>query len=204
MSDNRQTVSSFIDGEELSKELLDQLASDEALQGDFERYHLIGDAIRDELSPAFELDFADKVAAAIELEPTVIAPQATQETTVNEEVSKKPRAEVIPFFGKLGQYGIAASVAAAMVIGVQQFNHEETQSKDIPVLQTIPTGGYASPVSFQAPTTNDLQKKIEQEEQRAQQQHRMNAFVKDHMLQQRLKSQTQEVESEKEPSDKKQ
>jgi len=58
----------------------------------------------------------------------------------------------------------------------------------IPVLQTIPTGGYASPVSLQTPSVaNDVQQQMAQKE-RLELQRRMNAYVKDHLLQQRLKS----------------
>ncbi|NRA61478.1 MAG: hypothetical protein HRU25_11325, partial [Psychrobium sp.] len=133
-------------------------------------------------------NFADKVSAAIALEPTIIAPTAKRSKPKQEQGQSKPKsAEVIPFFGKMGQYGIAASVAAVLVLGVQQIGGSDQQAKPFPVLQTIPTGGFASPVSLQAPSSNELQQKIEQS-QRMQQQRRLNAYVKDHILQQRLKS----------------
>jgi len=187
---SNETLSSFIDGEELSsKSILDQLAQEPELAKTFERYHTIGDAMRDEVSPAFSLDFADKVAAAIDAEPTIIAPAQISEPHTN-KTAKPKTAEVIPFFGKLGQYGIAASVAAAMVIGVQQLNNSAVDGQqDFPVLQTIPTGGYASPVSFQAAPQNELRQELKQ--QRIEQQRRMNAYIKDHLLQQRLKSQNE-------------
>lgn len=186
MSQNKETLSSFIDGEELSNEVLQELVKSPESVESFERYQVIGDAMRDELSPAFDLNFADSVAAAIEAEPTIIAP--VQETKQPKKLTKKT-AEVIPFFGKLGQYGIAASVAAAMVIGVQQLDSNTATQQDFPVLQTIPTGGYASPVSFQATSSNELQQELKQQ-QRIEQQRRMNAYIKDHLLQQRLKSQS--------------
>ncbi len=190
MANNKETLSSFIDGEELSSDALFK-ALDEApeLAQTFERYHTIGDAMRDEVSPAFDLNFADSVAAAIDAEPTIIAPKQTADKKVK---SVKPKAaEVIPFFGKLGQYGIAASVAAAMVIGVQQLDNSPSETQQhFPVLQTIPTGGYASPVSFQAAPQNGLSKELKQQ-QRIEQQRRMNAYIKDHLLQQRLKSQSE-------------
>lgn len=190
MAHNKETLSSFIDGEELSSaEVLKELEKAPELAQTFERYHTIGDAMRDEISPAFDLDFADSVAAAIDAEPTIIAPAQTASDKV--EVTKPKRADVIPFFGKIGQYGIAASVAAAMVIGVQQLNNAPSATQqDLPVLQTIPTGGYASPVSFQAAPQNDLRQELKQQ-QRAEQQRRMNAYIKDHLLQQRLKSQSE-------------
>ena len=193
MSQNKEILSSFIDGEEQSSiSVFDELAKHPELVQTFERYHAIGDAMRDDLSPAFTLDFASAVSAAIDAEPTIIAPKQTPSVTLsdNKSLSRgKKVADVIPFFGKLGQYGIAASVAAAMVIGVQQLNNNSSLQQDIPVLQTIPTGGYASPVSFQATSSNELQQELKQK-QRIEQQRRMNAYVKDHLLQQRLKSQS--------------
>jgi len=189
VSHNKETLSSFIDGEELSsKAILEQLAKAPELTCSFENFHVIGDAMRDELSPAFELNFADSVAAAIDAEPTILAP--VQSNELAPIAVKAKGGDVIPFFGKLGQYGIAASVAAAMVIGVQQLNNNPADAQsDFPVLQTIPTGGYASPVSFQATPQSELQQELKQQ-QRIEQQRRMNAYIKDHLLQQRLKSQS--------------
>lgn len=187
MAQNKERLSSFIDGEQLSvEEILAELDQTPELAQTFERYHTIGDAMRDEVSTAFELNFADKVAAAIDAEPTIIAP--VQSATTSKQ--KKPKAaEVIPLFGKLGQYGIAASVAAAMVIGVQQLNSNPADvQSEFPVLQTIPTGGYASPVSFQSAPQAERQQELKQQ-QRIEQQRRMNAYIEDHLLQQRLKSQ---------------
>jgi len=185
---SKELLSSFIDGEELSsKAILKELAQAPELAQTFSRYQTIGDAMRDEVSPAFELNFADSVAAAIEAEPTIIAPASITQPKA-EVTAPKKRADVIPFFGRLGQYGIAASVAAAMVIGVQQFDVNSSDTmQDFPVLQTIPTGGYASPVSFQAPAQSGIQQELEQQ-QKIEQQRRMNAYLQDHLLQQRLKS----------------
>ena len=75
MSDSKQELSSFIDGQDSSNKLLDKLIESATLKEEFARYHLIGEAMRDELPSEFSLDFSDKVAAAIALEPTVIAPK---------------------------------------------------------------------------------------------------------------------------------
>ena len=192
MSDSKQELSSFIDGQDSSNKLLDKLVESATLKEEFARYHLIGEAMRDELPSEFSLDFSDKVAAAIALEPTVIAPKKRAVVKNSQTKFKTKSADVIPFFGRIGQYGIAASVAAVLVLGVQQYGDSDQKSKAFPVLQTIPTGGFASPVSLQAPSSNELQQQIEQS-QRMQQQRRLNAYVNDHILQQRLKSQVKEV-----------
>lgn len=187
VSENKQQISEFIDGLPLSDHLLIELASSHELKQDFEHYHLIGNVMRDELPSQLDLNFASRVAAAIESEPTILAPKAKVTANVSDKLKRKP-AEVIPFFGKLGQYGIAASVAAALVIGVQQLNVEDSQHSSIPVLQTIPVGGFVSPVSLQANTSLELQQRNEQQ-QRLEQRRQVNAYIQDHVLQQRLKSQ---------------
>jgi len=186
VSNNKEALSSFIDGQELSAQQLDLLIAQAQSESDFERYHLIGDTIRDELSPAFSLDFASKVSAAIALEPTILAPKKVE---VTEELVA-PRGNVVSLFGRFGSYGIAASVAAVMVVSAIQLQSNQSIDQGIPVLQTIPTGGYASPVSLQTPAVNnDVQQQMAQKE-RLELQRRMNAYVKDHLLQQRLKSST--------------
>lgn len=187
MSNNKENLSSFIDDQALSNSELDALIAEAESAQDFERYHLIGDAIRDELSPGLSLDFASKVSAAIALESTIFAPN---NKAANDETLKTTKASsnVVSLFSRFGSYGIAASVAAVMVVSAIQLQSNQDVNQDIPVLQTIPTGGYASPVSLQIPrNTSDVELKMAQKE-RLELQHRMNAYVKDHMLQQRLKS----------------
>jgi len=191
VSNNKEKLSSFIDDQALTNSELDALIAEAESANDFERYHLIGDAIRDELSPELSLDFASKVSAAIALEPTIIAPsnKVTEKNKVTETVDRDNRSKnVVSLFSRFGSYGIAASVAAVMVVSAIQLQSNQYVNQDIPVLQTIPTGGYASPVSLQIPRSiSDVELKMAQKE-RLELQHRMNAYVKDHMLQQRLKS----------------
>lgn len=186
MSNNKETLSSFIDDQELSDKQLDALIADVESADNFERYHLIGDTIRDELSPEFSLDFASKVSAAIDLEPAILAPKSHSK---KEDVQvTTPNSNVVSLFGRFGSYGIAASVAAVMVVSAIQLQSSQSIEQDIPVLQTMPTGGYASPVSLQSPSvSSEVQQQMAQQERLALER-KMNAYVKDHLLQQRLKS----------------
>jgi len=185
VGENKQQLSEYIDDLPLSDEMLKQLAETGELKQTFSHYQLIGQAMRDELPAQLDLGFADKVAAAIALEPTIIAP------VVKKEQPKPPRkklATVIPFIGKFGQYGIAASVAAALVIGVQQLNVADNRIAPSPVLQTVPMGGFVSPVSLQPNAKLEVQQRQEQK-QRLEQRRQVNAYIQDHVLQQRIKSQ---------------
>lgn len=187
MSNNKEILSSFVDDQTLTTSELDALIAEAQSAQDFERYHLIGDAIRDELSPDFSIDFASKVSAAIALEPAILAPKnkVDDEPVLNKT---KEASNVVSLFSRFGSYGIAASVAAVMVVSAVQLQSNQDVNQDIPVLQTIPTGGYASPVSLQIPSnTPDVEVQMVKKERLALE-YRMNAYVKDHMLQQRLKS----------------
>lgn len=187
MSNNKEILSSFVDDQTLTTSELDALIAEAQSAQDFERYHLIGDAIRDELSPDFSIDFASKLSAAIALEPAILAPKnkVDDEPVLNKT---KEASNVVSLFSRFGSYGIAASVAAVMVVSAIQLQSNQDVNQDIPVLQTIPTGGYASPVSLQIPSnTPDVEVQMVKKERLALE-YRMNAYVKDHMLQQRLKS----------------
>lgn len=185
MSNNKEILSSFVDDQTLTTSELDALIAEAESAKDFERYHLIGDAIRDELSPDFSIDFASKVSEMIELEPAILAPSNKVTTEAKE---KTESSNVVSLFSRFGSYGIAASVAAVMVVSAVQMQSSQGENQDIPVLQTIPTGGYASPVSLQVPNnTSNVEVQMVKKERLALE-YRMNAYVKDHMLQQRLKS----------------
>jgi sigma-E factor negative regulatory protein RseA len=183
VGENKQQLSEYIDDLPLSDRMLEQLANSGELKRTFEHYHLIGNVMRDELPVQLDLGFADKVAAAIELEPTIIAPKAKVGGTQQAMLAK-----VIPFVGKFGQYGIAASVAVALVIGVQQLNIADSALPNSPVLQTVPMGGFVSPVSLQTNANFEVQQRKEHK-QRQEQRRQVNAYIQDHVLQQRLKSQ---------------
>ncbi|MNT66045.1 Anti-sigma-E factor RseA [compost metagenome] len=89
---------------------------------------------------------------------------------------------------QVGQYAIAASVAAAVIFGVQQYQGQDGMPAN-PVLNTIPVGGSATPVSVHYPQDGNRATTRQQglnEQQMQEQRERINAFLRDHQLQQRL------------------
>ena len=198
VSQDKQQLSAWMDGE-LSH---DELVQDDQLQGPlpdelketWDRYHLVGETLRNETPAGLDLGFADRISAAIADEPTIIAPDTSAQPAPT--VKPASKSNVIPLLGRFGQYGIAASVAAAMVIGVQQYSADQAAEQPLPVLQTMPVGGYHAPVSLQTEPASQVQQRLEQN-QRIEQQRRLNALLQDHRLQQRLKSQ---ADAEKSPS----
>ena len=73
---NNERISVLMDGETSEASWLKSVLQDSQQQETWSRYHLIGDALRDELPGNITLDLADRVALALADEPTVLAPRA--------------------------------------------------------------------------------------------------------------------------------
>jgi sigma-E factor negative regulatory protein RseA len=77
----RQALSALVDGElpaHLAPGLLDAVERDADLQAMWERYHLIGGALRREGAPSTYREVAAGVRARVASEPTVLAPAAAR------------------------------------------------------------------------------------------------------------------------------
>lgn len=186
---SKEQLSALMDGDLEQQGIVDQLRSDEALAGCWQRYHLIGDAMRHELPERLHLELGDRIAAALEQEPAIVAPQPVKRQPA---VTGSSPGRVVSLFKAAGQYAIAASVAMAVVIGVQQATTDQLQDSSVlPVLPTLPLSGSASPVSLKAATGPVLQQPRLSEEQFIEQQRRINAYLQDHGIQQRFNAQSQ-------------
>lgn len=184
---NQEQLSALMDGDLSDVEVLNELGTDPALQDTWARYHLIGDAMRGDLPVNLQLDLSDSIMLALEDEPTILAPKPVQPA-----VPQVHRAKVLPLLRRVsqqvGQYAIAASVAAAVIFGVQQYQGQDGMPAN-PVLNTIPVGGSATPVSVHYPQDGNRATTRQQglnEQQMQEQRERINAFLRDHQLQQRL------------------
>lgn len=142
MSDKKyQQVSSLVDGFQASEADVDALLSDNEKSDIWQRYHLIGDVMRDDVH-SIDQNLSASIADAIRQEPTVLAP--TKSAFV-----QAVKAKVFQFAKPFGQIAIAASAAGLMILGVQQNNVSDSQPL-VPaqVVQTNPLAGIAAPVSF--------------------------------------------------------
>lgn len=185
---NKEQLSALMDGDLSEIEVLNELGTDPTLQDTWSRYHLIGDAMRGDLPVNLQLDLSDSIMLALEDEPAILAPKPAQPAAPQVQ----PAGKVIPFvrrFGQqVGQYAIAASVAAAVIFGVQQYQGKDGVPAS-PVLNTIPVGGSAAPVSVHYPqdgSRTGVRQQGLSEQQMQEQRERINAFLRDHQLQQRL------------------
>ena len=185
---NKEQISALMDGDLIDAEVLNELEMDSDLHATWARYHLIGDAMRGDLPVNLQLDLSDSIMLALEDEPAILAPKPAQPAAPQVQ----PAGKVIPFvrrFGQqVGQYAIAASVAAAVIFGVQQYQGKDGVPTS-PVLNTIPVGGSAAPVSVHYPqdgSRTGVRQQGLSEQQMQEQRERINAFLRDHQLQQRL------------------
>lgn len=182
---SKEYISALVDGEIQDKVLLEQLGKDKALAETFGRYQLYGDAMRNELPTHLHLDLTDKIAAALEQEPAIVAPQAAP---VAETATAQTATILKPAFGRsvlrhFGQFAVAASVSAAVIFGVQQYGLQQDTGTG-PVLNTVPVSGSAAPVSL---NYGPEQGERLNEQVLIEQQQKINALLMDHELQQRLR-----------------
>jgi sigma-E factor negative regulatory protein RseA len=116
-----EQISALIDDEvavEDSAHLITMLQSSKQGAEAWSQYHLIGDAMRGDVHLSF--NFKQNLMQKIELEPTVLAPNATlvKSTEALKQHHKIP-----------ATWSIAASVAAVMVVGWMAL-HQPTQSSN--------------------------------------------------------------------------
>lgn len=105
-----EEISAFMDGEsgQSAETVLASFKTDSELLASWRRYHLIGDAMRGRLSADMPItDLTQRVATALENEPTVLTPQARPKTVVQRAL--KPAASI----------AIAASVALVAIVGLR-------------------------------------------------------------------------------------
>lgn len=182
-----ERISALMDGELQDDRVVGDLAQQPECVATWERYHLIGEALRDDLPPQLHLDLAARVALALEDEPALLVPHAHRKSRL---ANLKPALRGL--LGQGGQYAIAASVAAAMILDVQHYRADDGSIGPASVLNTVPVGGMAAPVSINyapegAPSLlRQGQQRPLTDEQLQQERQRINAFLRDHQLQQRL------------------
>ena len=186
MSESKfETISSLVDNyqntDTKSMQTIDEMLKDEHLSTTWQRYHLIGDVIRDEIPTTLTVDLSAQIAEALEDEPTILAPK-----NLEVKAGNRFKAKVIQLVKPLGQVAIAASAAGLMIIGVQQNTADNSETiTPNQIVQTKPLAGFANPVSFnyQQPVKAQKQAVLEQ---RIEQQRRFQALLSDHEQQVKL------------------
>ena len=187
-----EKLSSLIDGESVDEHLIDDISSDSELSRKWQAYHLTRDIMRKDVPEVINFDISEQVAKAIADEPSIVAPKPSRWKSLPLVGS------VVPLVQQSGQFAIAASVAVAVIVGVQQYNQP---LPDEPYVTTNARGGLgtlgvASGVSLEQTRPIQNQRTDAQEQRR-----RINALLRDHQNQMRLKSQALQTKTN-EPKDK--
>ncbi|WP_455365548.1 sigma-E factor negative regulatory protein [Kaarinaea lacus] len=120
VSEKDEQVSAFIDDElkqDQHEKVISEICKDQELKYCLERYQMISDSMRNQLPAGIKPGFVDSVMAAIESEPTILAPA---------NLSKKSSFPSM-MTRKAAGFAIAASVATIAVIGVQSQYSDESQ-----------------------------------------------------------------------------
>ncbi|EWH12002.1 anti sigma-E protein RseA domain-containing protein [Catenovulum agarivorans DS-2] len=181
-SKSKENISAFVDGQQDNPQVIDKMKQDPKLAECFGRYHMIGDAMRNELPSQLNLGIADSVMQAIDKEPVVLAPNARQTANQAEQAAKSKSttsSKVVQLFKPALQYGLAASFAAALVVGFQIEQNNTSVEVPQPVLQTFPIGGSLDPVSMQQVQSVQSVSSYDAMQQRQ----RINAYIMDHAQQ---------------------
>ncbi len=179
-----ETLSALLDGEQ---HLAEGKISDQDV-ATFGRYALIGDAMRAQKNNNdIHIDISDNIALALESEP--VYADFTQSTTNKapdtEHSEAKQDNKVVAFNWRkpVAQLAIAASVAMFAIVGVNTLPQGAgEQESEIPLLQTTPLTGMASPVSYSSePALENAEQGL-----RELQQQRIGALVLEHQRQARV------------------
>lgn len=108
----KEWISALADGELMGDELkrsLDALRNDPSLQESWSRYHLVRDALHSNLESQVMPDLSMRIAAALEDEPVVLAPQRTHR----------------PWIRHAAGIAVAASVTGVAIFGITGMNDEK-------------------------------------------------------------------------------
>ena len=198
---NSDNLSALVDGELQDERFFESLGSDPELRDTWERYHTIRDGLKAELPPVLDLDLAARVAAAIAQEPNPVDAPPLRDSGkllqwlpswLSSGASNDARGRLrgSPVGQQTAQLAIAASVAMAVIFGVQEYQQPSAEQPftTAPVIPVSGIQGGFAPVSLEQtralPQSNQSNPK---QPNVAQQQRRINAYVNDHKQQMRLK-----------------
>lgn len=173
----KELLSAYIDGEQVSNEFTAKLCQDAELQQHWSHYHTIRAVMREETDVLLGAGFTAKMATLIEAEAEIKVSQPTPEEVESLPFMQKVRS----LFAPMVQVGVAAGVCLVAVLGVQSLNVAKHTQNDLPVLQTSPFNNGVQEVSYNAPI-----KDVVTAEQIEQKNKRIGAMLQNYELQRRM------------------
>lgn len=194
-SEKQDWLSAASDNQGISAQQLDSLLQDPDLQQQWLRYQMIGSVIREELPDQIDTDFTNRFELLLEQEEThQLQPELQVQLPPVFATSRWNRFKTAankPWLKSVMQGAIAASVALVAIVGVQQNQQspDEALTSPLPVLQTRPIGGVATPVSL-SQTTVDSRFAAQEQQLKLEQQRRLQELMQARQQQIRLMEQT--------------
>jgi len=192
---NNESLSAYVDGDLKDEKFLNTLCNDSELQEKWHRYHIIKDGLKNENLSLLNVDISAQVAQALENEPALSSSKSIKPTSHNagivqwlastfsgKKASNDAAGKFTPIVQQTGQFAVAASVAVAVILGVQQYNQpaENQPFNAAPIIPVTGIQGGLSPVSLEQTRT------LPRTDVSAQRQ-RLNAYLHDHNQQVRRK-----------------
>lgn len=194
-SENQEWLSAASDNQQINERQLDMLLESADMQQQLHRYQTMGAVLRNEPASVLPVSFADDFALTLADEPTYQLQSDRQ--LLRKVTSSLKSAANGRWLQAAGQGAIAAGVALMAVFGVQQYQQSPDQDmlSPLPVLQTQPVAGFATPVSLSQTTVSS---RFEQQEQQAmlEQQKRLQALLNAHRQQVRVMEQQQQASND--------
>ena len=180
--EQKQQLSSLMDGEFKDDRFIDAVSKDENLQSCWHRYHIVRSAMRGELhSSTLTLDISNQIAQAISDENLYfeIPDQPISKEVTIPKVENLFWNRIKDVVGKVSQVGLAACVTLAIIAGVQHQQGQLDSFNGTPTLNTLPVGVNVAPVG-------GIQQHNDQQLLEKRQYDKIRLLVQDYELQKRL------------------
>ncbi len=126
-----ESLSALMDGQVSELELqrmLKTTSEDADLRARWNRYHVVHAALKKDLTCLAPADFASRISAAIDAEDKL---EVVQSQSPKTKASGSAVLAINNWWANIGRVAIAASVAGAVVLGVQQMQTQPGASSDL-------------------------------------------------------------------------
>ena len=133
MSNDISKIAQLVDHELTSAEqsqVFDLLIKNKQAAKKWQRYHLIGNIMRDDIHQSGN-DMSESIAAALELEPTVLSPNRFS-NQVSDQISNQASDEKTSsdLWKPVGLFAMAASLAVVAVVALNPVNDQITDQQN--------------------------------------------------------------------------
>lgn len=129
-----ESLSALMDNQASELELqrlLKALEADPELKSTWSRYQIASAGLKKDLPVMASSDFATRISAAIDAEETYsLQPQVAPQQASNQTTSGNVIAMPLRWWQQAGRVAVAASVAGALIVGVQQYQTVAPQTAE--------------------------------------------------------------------------